>query len=214
MTSGNITSSAWRPDQLERPVLREELDVGDPAVVLLQVELAIGRPRPAPRACARACRARPRAGCRVARPARSSSMRSASKRSRSAGGPATARARSSAWCSQVQASLRWYCSKPDDALRQQPALAARPQTRVHLVEPAGGGMHGEQMHEALHEPQEEHAVLDDGRTRRALDIAGRVVEEHEIQVGPVAQARSRRTCRRRRRSGRPARGPASPLRSG
>jgi hypothetical protein len=48
-------------------------------------------------------------------------------------------------------------------------------------------MHSKQMHKALHQAKEEHAVLDGGRTRRTLDIADRVVEEDKIQVGPVPE---------------------------
>ena len=43
------------------------------------------------------------------------------------------------------------------------------------------------MHEPLHQPQEEHAVLDDLRAGRALHLAVRVVQEHQVEVRAVPQ---------------------------
>jgi hypothetical protein len=47
-------------------------------------------------------------------------------------------------------------------------------------------MHREQVHESLHEPQEEHAVIHDLRAGGALHLAARVVQEHQVEVGSVA----------------------------
>ena len=74
-----------------------------------------------------------------------------------------------------------------EALHQQAALAARPQAHVHLVEAAGGRVHGQHVHQPLHQPQEEHLVVHDLRPGRALHLAGRVVQEHEVEVGAVAE---------------------------
>ena len=46
-------------------------------------------------------------------------------------------------------------------------------------------MHGEQVHDALSQPQEEHAVVD--AAGGLLKLAGRVVQEHEVEIRPVAE---------------------------
>ena len=70
---------------------------------------------------------------------------------------------------------------------QQPSLAARPQSHVDLVEPAGGGVHGQEVHDALREPHEEQLVVDGARAGGLLPLALRVVQEHQIEVGGVAE---------------------------
>ena len=74
-----------------------------------------------------------------------------------------------------------------DARDQHAALARGPQPHVDFVEPAGRRMHGQQVHHALREADEEHLVVD--RLRRVgLGLFGaRVVQEHQVQVRGIAQ---------------------------
>ena len=48
-------------------------------------------------------------------------------------------------------------------------------------------MHGEQVHQPLHQPQEEHAVVHHRGTRSRLEFACGVVQEHEVEIGAVAE---------------------------
>ena len=74
-----------------------------------------------------------------------------------------------------------------DAGDEHAALAARAQAHVHLVEPAGARVHREQMHDALREAHEEHLVVDRLRGVGFLPLAVRIVQEHEIEIGGVAE---------------------------
>ena len=74
-----------------------------------------------------------------------------------------------------------------DAGDQQAGLAARPQAHVDLVQPAGGGMHGQQMHHALRESQEEHLVVDAAPAVGFLLRAAGIVQEHQIQVRGITE---------------------------
>ena len=74
-----------------------------------------------------------------------------------------------------------------DAGDEHAALAAGPQAHVHFVEPAGGRMHREQVHDALGEAHEEHLVVDRARRIGLLLFAVRVVQEHEVEIGGVAE---------------------------
>ena len=74
-----------------------------------------------------------------------------------------------------------------DARDQHAALARRAQAHVHLVEPARGRMHGQQVHHALRVADEEHLVVDRlGRVGLGA-LHGGVVQEHEIEVGGVPE---------------------------
>src|SRR2546423_11888717 len=67
------------------------------------------------------------------------------------------------------------------------SLAARAQAHVDLIEPTGGGVHGQQVHDALREPHEEQLVVDGARAAGLLMLAVRVVQEHEVQIRAVAE---------------------------
>ena len=70
---------------------------------------------------------------------------------------------------------------------REPALAAGPQPHVHLVEPASGGVDGQQVHESLAEAIEEDGVVDHLGPRRLLHIAARIVEEDQVEIRGVAE---------------------------
>src|SRR5256884_6214855 len=65
---------------------------------------------------------------------------------------------------------------------QEAPLAARAQAHVDLIEPTGGGVHGQQVHYALREPHEEQLIVDGTRAAGLLLLAVRVVQEHEVQI--------------------------------
>ena len=48
-------------------------------------------------------------------------------------------------------------------------------------------MHRKQVHDALRQPQKEHAIVERLRAVSALDIAAGVVQKHQIEVGTVAK---------------------------
>ena len=74
-----------------------------------------------------------------------------------------------------------------DAGHEKAAFAVRPQTHVHLIEAAGGGMHGEQVHDALAQTQKENAVVERLFAVGQLDAAARIVQKNQIQIRGVAQ---------------------------
>src|SRR5580658_9480859 len=75
-----------------------------------------------------------------------------------------------------------------DPRHEESALAVGPQAHIDLVKPSGGRVHREQMHDALSQPQEEHAVVD--AAGGLLKLAGRVVEEHEVEIRPVPELKA------------------------
>ena len=92
-----------------------------------------------------------------------------------------------------------------DARYEHAALAAGPQSDIHFIEPAGSGVHRQQMHDALREADKEDLVIDRASPVGLLALAARVVEKHEIQIGGVTElhaaqlavtGRSIRTSRR------------------
>ena len=85
-----------------------------------------------------------------------------------------------------------------DAGHEQAALAARPQAHIHLVEPPGGGVHGEQMHDALRQAHEEQLVVDRLGAARFLAVH-RVSRAGTPDPDPRNnRAPCRRACRSRR----------------
>src|SRR5439155_22213591 len=62
-------------------------------------------------------------------------------------------------------------SKRLDVGDQEAPLAARAQAHVDLVEPTGGGVHGQEVHDALREPHEEQLVVDGTRAAGPLSLA-------------------------------------------
>ena len=74
-----------------------------------------------------------------------------------------------------------------DAGHEKAALAVRPQPHVDFVEPSGRRMHGEQMHDALSKPQKEHHIVERAFAPGLLNLAARVVQEDEIEIGAVAE---------------------------
>jgi len=48
-------------------------------------------------------------------------------------------------------------------------------------------VHGQQVHDALREPHEEQLVVDGTRAAGLLMLAVRVVQEHQVQIGTVAE---------------------------
>src|SRR6185437_966061 len=74
-----------------------------------------------------------------------------------------------------------------DAGDQQASLAARAQPHVDLVETAGGGVHGEEVHDALRQAYEKQLVVDRLGAARLLALAARVVQEHQVQVRGIAE---------------------------
>ena len=74
-----------------------------------------------------------------------------------------------------------------DARDQHAALARRPQAHVDFVEPPGRRMHGQQVQHALREADEEHLVVHRlGRIGLGM-LGARIVQEHEVEVGGVAE---------------------------
>ena len=74
-----------------------------------------------------------------------------------------------------------------DAGHEQAALAARPQAHIHLVEPPGSGVHGEQMHDALRQAHEEQLIVDRLGAARFLLLTVRVVQEHQIEIRGITK---------------------------
>ena len=68
-----------------------------------------------------------------------------------------------------------------------PPLPRGPQAHVHFVEPPGRRVHRQQVHDALREADEEHLVVDRLRAASVSALAGGVVQEHEVEVGGVAE---------------------------
>src|SRR5258708_33057049 len=74
-----------------------------------------------------------------------------------------------------------------EARRRESARAVRPQAHVHLIEPAGRRMHGEQMHDALSQAQEEDAVVERPLALRLLNFSARIVQEDQIEIRAITQ---------------------------
>ena len=165
---GHELGMALRPEQ--RPVLRQELDVGDATRVLLEVELGgTGarqlRPHPlAHRSHVLAQRSAANGGAQQldAQPLESRAQL------RRAGDGTRAQERLVLPGPGLAALV---VAKAIDALHEQPALAARPQPGIHLIQPSRRRVHGQHVHQPLHEAQEEDAVVDDGRPVGPLHLA-------------------------------------------
>src|SRR6202035_4550571 len=74
-----------------------------------------------------------------------------------------------------------------DTRHQEPALAVRPQTHIDFVESAGRRMHGKEMHDALSQAQKEDAVVERARSRGLLNLAARIVQKDQIEIGAITQ---------------------------
>ena len=145
-----------RPAQC--PVLRQELDVGDAARILLDVELA--RLAPGSRACARAC---PRTSSR--RLSRRTCCSSGSRRTSSNRARAARRTRD-----RPRMQKRLMFPRPGltllvfgeriDVRHEQAALAARAQPHFDLVESSRRRVHCQQMHDPLRKAHEEKLIVD------------------------------------------------------
>src|SRR4051812_41479544 len=74
-----------------------------------------------------------------------------------------------------------------DARHEQPGAAARPQTRIDVVETSRARLDREEMNQPLDEPREEALVFQRRLAIRLLLRAARVVQEHEVEIGAVAE---------------------------
>ncbi len=74
-----------------------------------------------------------------------------------------------------------------DTRYQQAAFATRAQAHVDLIEASGGGMHRQQVHDPLREPHEENLVIDGPWPVRLLAFPARVVQEHQVEIGRIAE---------------------------
>ena len=123
--------------------------------------------------------------------------------------PQTARACSSAWCSQVQASRRWYSSKASMLVISMPPLPlGRRRMSTSYSRPAAECIVSVCTMRCT--KRTKNTWLS---TLRAPSVswprAGRIVQEHQVQVRGCSRARCRRACRSRSRRCAPSRRSAS-----
>ena len=87
--------------------------------------------------------------------------------------------------------LRLIVPKPFEARHEQPGSAARPQARVDLVQSPRARLNRQEVNQALHEAAEEALVVERRIAVGLLLRAARVVQEHEVEIGPVAELEPR-----------------------
>src|SRR5690606_34048739 len=74
-----------------------------------------------------------------------------------------------------------------EARDHEAGAPARPQPRIDLVQAPGARLDRQEVDQALDQAREEPRVVERGGPRRLLVAAGRVVQEHEVEVRAVAE---------------------------
>ncbi len=74
-----------------------------------------------------------------------------------------------------------------DSRHEKSALAIGPQAHIHFIETPGRRVHGEQMHDALPQAQEEHDIVERTLALGLLNGTARIVQKHQIKIGAIPE---------------------------
>src|SRR6185312_13963342 len=172
----------------QRPVLRQELDVGEAAGILLEIQSAITALRElAPHALAH----RPHLVAQGLAPDRMAQRleTSALELRAECGGAGDRTRMQQRLMLPGPRFMALVLGEGIDLRDEQSAFTARPQAYVHLIEAACRRVHGEKMHQPLGEAHEEQGIVDrpyggpgSARAVRLLALAARIVQKHEVEI--------------------------------